>query len=75
MRWKGLSSALALKNSGANVSVWDDSEISRMRALDAGLELVDLYDADWSAFSALVLSPGVALNYPELRIIKGNAGR
>ena len=61
----GLSSALALKNSGANVSVWDDSEISRMRALDAGLELVDLYDADWSACSALVLSPGVALNYPE----------
>ena len=61
----GLSSALALKNSGANVSVWDDNEISRMRALEAGLELVDLYKADWSTFRLLVLSPGVALNHPE----------
>ena len=60
----GLSSALALKNSGALVSVWDDSESARMQALKAGLKLVDLYKADWSTFSALVLSPGVALNHP-----------
>tara|TARA_B100000676_G_scaffold308262_1_gene368669 strand:+ start:1553 stop:2953 length:1401 start_codon:yes stop_codon:yes gene_type:complete len=61
----GLSSALALKKSGAIVSVWDDSEIPRMRALKAGLKLVDLYKADWSAINTLVLSPGVMLNYPE----------
>ena len=61
----GLSSALALKNSGAKVSVWDDSEISRMRAHETGLELVDLYEADWSVFNSLVLSPGVDLYYPE----------
>lgn len=61
----GISSAIALKNSGAIVSVWDDSESSRRVALKAGLELVDLYKADWRAFSFLVLSPGVALNHPE----------
>ena len=61
----GLSSAFALKNSGANVSAWDDSEASRMRAYETGLELVDLYQANWGTFDALVLSPGVALNYPE----------
>ena len=65
----GFSSALALKYSGALVSVWDDSEIARLQALEAGLELVDLYRADWSAYSALVLSPGVALNHPEPHII------
>jgi len=65
----GLSSALALKNSGGFVSVWDDSESARMQALKAGLELVDLYKADWSAFSALVLSPGVALNHPVPHVI------
>jgi UDP-N-acetylmuramoylalanine--D-glutamate ligase len=61
----GLSSALALQNSGAIVSVWDDNEVSRLHAMEVGLELVDLYEADWSNFSILVLSPGVALNYPE----------
>ena len=61
----GISSALALKRSGSIVSVWDDSEVSREDALRAGLELVDLYKVDWSIFSLLVLSPGIALNYPE----------
>ena len=61
----GLSSALALKNGGACVSAWDDNEAARKHALAAGLELVNLYKADWSTFSALVLSPGISLNHPE----------
>jgi UDP-N-acetylmuramoylalanine--D-glutamate ligase len=61
----GLSSALALKNGGASVSAWDDNESSRKHALAAGLELVDLYKADWSTFNALVLSPGIPLDHPE----------
>ena len=65
----GLSSALALKNGGAIVYAWDDNEISRKHALAAGLELVDLYKADWSSFNALVLSPGIPLNHPEPHVI------
>lgn len=61
----GLATVLALQAGGARVAAWDDGEASRARARTAGLELTDLRTADWSQFSALVLSPGVALTHPE----------
>lgn len=50
---------------GATVAAWDDSEPGRAAAARAGLPLVDLSTTDWSAFSSLVLAPGVPLTHPE----------
>ncbi len=61
----GFVSAQALVAGGANVSVWDDKESARDRARDAGLNVVDLHDADWKQFSSFVLAPGVPLTHPE----------
>ncbi len=55
----GLATAQALKAGGADVRAWDDSADSRVRAQAAGITIQDLREADWSGFSALVLSPGV----------------
>ena len=60
----GLSTARALLAGGATVTVWDDGEAARERALDEGFHVADLREADWMAFSALVLSPGVPLTHP-----------
>jgi UDP-N-acetylmuramoylalanine--D-glutamate ligase len=61
----GLAAARALAEGGAAVAAWDDSEPSRQAAANAGIPLVDLGTADWSAFAALVLAPGVPLTHPE----------
>lgn len=61
----GLSSARALQASGARVVAWDDDEASRNQAATAGIELVDLSTCDWNRFSALILSPGIPLDFPE----------
>ncbi|WP_342108985.1 UDP-N-acetylmuramoyl-L-alanine--D-glutamate ligase [Methylobacterium sp. SI9] len=61
----GLATAQALKAGGADVRAWDDSADSRVRAQAAGITIQDLREADWSGFSALVLSPGVPLTHPE----------
>jgi len=61
----GLSSARALKASGAKVLAWDDNENSRKQAAAAGIPLADLMTCDWSDFSALILSPGIPLDHPE----------
>lgn len=61
----GLASAVALKRSGAKVLAWDDNEKSREHAVAADIDPVDLYQADWSDISALVLSPGIPLTHPE----------
>ncbi len=60
----GLAAGRALMAGGAIVHAWDDGEAARERAEDEGLTLDDLYEADWSAFAALVLSPGVPLTHP-----------
>lgn len=60
----GLTAAQALVAGGAKVAVWDDQAHSRQAARDAGFDLVDLSTADWSRFSALMLSPGVPLHFP-----------
>ncbi len=60
----GIVSAEALRDGGATVACWDDSEAGRAAVAKAGLPLVDLQMADWSQFAALVLAPGVPLTHP-----------
>ncbi len=60
----GLVTAQALLAGGARVTAWDDSEASRETARAAGIAVADLREADWSAFTSLVLSPGVPLTHP-----------
>lgn len=61
----GNATAKALLEGGAEVAAWDDSEGGRAGADKVGLPVVDLTAADWSSFSALILSPGVPLTHPE----------
>jgi len=61
----GLTAARALIAGGAQVALWDDGEKRRDDAAAEGLPIVDLSTADWSAFAALMLSPGVPLHYPK----------
>ncbi len=61
----GRATAASLAAGGAVVSAWDDDAASRDAAADAGITVVDLEAADWSAFDALVLAPGVPLTHPE----------
>lgn len=61
----GLSAAIALKNSKADVEAWDDDPRARLDAKNEGLQLVDLYKSNWKDHSTLVLSPGIPLHYPK----------
>ncbi len=61
----GLAAARALLAGRAEVACWDDGERGRAAAAEAGLPLVDLREADWGRFSALLLSPGVPLTHPQ----------
>jgi UDP-N-acetylmuramoylalanine--D-glutamate ligase len=60
----GLAAAKALIAGGASLACWDENEAARAAAAAEGLDLVDLAQADWSDFAALVLSPGVPLTHP-----------
>jgi UDP-N-acetylmuramoylalanine--D-glutamate ligase len=60
----GLITAQALVAGGAIVAAWDDNEAARETAASRGIAVVDLRDADWSNFSALILAPGVPLTHP-----------
>ncbi|MGI9403782.1 MAG: UDP-N-acetylmuramoyl-L-alanine--D-glutamate ligase, partial [Hyphomicrobium sp.] len=55
----------ALIEGGAKVAAWDDKEASRKAAAAAGIPIVDLQEANWVTFPALVLAPGVPLTHPE----------
>ncbi|MFT2212473.1 UDP-N-acetylmuramoyl-L-alanine--D-glutamate ligase [Rhizobium giardinii] len=61
----GLATAQALVAGGAKVTAWDDNPDSVAKAIAEGVGTGDLRQADWSAFSAFVLSPGVALTHPK----------
>jgi UDP-N-acetylmuramoylalanine--D-glutamate ligase len=61
----GLTAARALVAGGAEVALWDDRPAARDAAAAEGFPLVDLREADWSQFAALMLSPGVPLTHPE----------
>ena len=60
----GLATAQALVAGGAKVTAWDDNPDSVAKAIAEGVGTGDLRQADWSAFSAFVLSPGVPLTHP-----------
>ncbi len=61
----GIATGAALAAGGAEVACWDDGEAGRAAAYKAGLPVVDLAEADWAQFAALVLAPGVPLTHPE----------
>ena len=61
----GLATAEALKAGGADVVAWDDNPASVAKAAERGIGTGDLAKADWSAFDAFVLSPGVPLTHPK----------
>ena len=61
----GLATALALQAGGARVVACDDNAARMDEARTKGIATADLRDADWSRFSAFVLSPGVPLTHPE----------
>jgi UDP-N-acetylmuramoylalanine--D-glutamate ligase len=69
----GLATARALKAGGADVAAWDDNEASRDKAATEGIAIVDLAQADWPGFAALVLAPGVPLTHPEPHWTVGRA--
>lgn len=60
----GITAARALKAGGALPVLWDDGVSGRMQAEAEGFVVEDLTVADWSAFAALVLSPGAPLTHP-----------
>jgi UDP-N-acetylmuramoylalanine--D-glutamate ligase len=60
----GLASCRALVAGGARVVAADDNPAGAQAAASAGFEVQDLARADWSAFAALVLAPGVPLTHP-----------
>lgn len=60
----GLVTAHALSAGGAEIVVWDDKREKVDAAWNAGLPTGDLRVADFAAFDALVLSPGVPLTHP-----------
>lgn len=61
----GITAALSLAKGGAEVWAWDDNEAARDAAAEQGVSVKDLNKADWSEFSALVLSPGVPHKLPK----------
>jgi len=60
----GISTARALLAGGATVAAWDDTPARVETARDAGIPVVDLKEAEWAGFAALVLAPGVPLTHP-----------
>ncbi|MEM8552855.1 MAG: UDP-N-acetylmuramoyl-L-alanine--D-glutamate ligase [Pseudomonadota bacterium] len=61
----GLATARALVAGGAEVVCGDDKTERVKAAAAAGLPTGDLREADFAAFDALVLSPGVPLTHPK----------
>jgi UDP-N-acetylmuramoylalanine--D-glutamate ligase len=61
----GRVTADALVAGGATVAAWDDGPDAVAAARSAGIATVDLRDADWGSFAALVLAPGVPLTHPQ----------
>ncbi len=60
----GLSAARALRDSGAEVWVWDDNPKARDVAQGQGFDPVDLSRADWRHVDSLIVSPGIPHLYP-----------
>ena len=61
----GIAAAKALRAGGADPVAWDDGEKGRAAAVEADFRPLDLAQADWREFAALVLAPGVPLTHPK----------
>ncbi|AWU94157.1 UDP-N-acetylmuramoyl-L-alanine--D-glutamate ligase [Azospirillum ramasamyi] len=61
----GLATARALRDSGAEVRVWDDNPDSRAAAEAEGFAVVDLATADLSDLTTIVWSPGIPHTHPK----------
>ncbi|HLL27112.1 MAG TPA: UDP-N-acetylmuramoyl-L-alanine--D-glutamate ligase [Xanthobacteraceae bacterium] len=61
----GLATCAALAAGGAKVVAWDDQPAKIDEAKAKGYAAEDLRALDWSAVTALVLSPGVPLTHPK----------
>lgn len=60
----GIAAAKALTAGGASVICWDDNEEARLKAAEHSINLCHLQELDWHNIEALILAPGVPLNYP-----------
>jgi len=60
----GLATIASLQAAQATVLAFDDNAVSRDAAVEKGINIVDLRQADWAEIDALVLSPGVPLTHP-----------
>ncbi len=69
----GIAAARSLAAGGARVYAWDDGEVARAKAAEAGVTLDDLSERDFGRFAALVLAPGVPLTHPEPHWTVGRA--
>jgi UDP-N-acetylmuramoylalanine--D-glutamate ligase len=69
----GLASAQALRAGGAKVLAWDDNAARRAAAAKAGIDLVDLAQADLKSARALVLSPGIPHSFPKPHAVAARA--
>ena len=61
----GLASARALRAAGIDCVAWDDNAASREAAVKAGLNVADPSGIDWSAITALIISPGIPSTFPK----------
>ncbi|WP_068314859.1 UDP-N-acetylmuramoyl-L-alanine--D-glutamate ligase [Polycladidibacter hongkongensis] len=61
----GVATAKALEAGGARVDAFDDNAARCEAAEAAGLCVLDLREADFSRYAALVLAPGVPLTHPQ----------
>jgi UDP-N-acetylmuramoylalanine--D-glutamate ligase len=61
----GIAAALALQAGGAEVIAWDDGQVGRDNAVEAGLAPIDLSAMSFEGLAALVMSPGVPLYGPK----------
>lgn len=60
----GLSTIRALRRANITVTAWDERSEAREAAAQAGAQIADLAEIDWSDYAALILSPGIPLHYP-----------
>ena len=66
----GLASVRALKAGGARVLAWDDKDVARKAAQDAGASIADWQSWPWDRLAALILSPGVPLTHKPHAIVE-----
>jgi len=59
----GISTYQALKESNANIFIWDDDDSVRQELSKSGMEFVNPNDWPWEKMNILIPSPGIPINY------------